>query len=225
MLKENKISSTYFVEQTFSHDVQIYLHLGLCQCDGEFFGLNEARVLFERRLKDSPYLNFETPKECSDQTACHFWKTVKSPQGTRFILRLRLNESKDRITYITINSELADAMAESFIKLHKGEIDATTFRDAFFTPDVDLDVENELGKHTLNSETLLGQLETLKSMRTGPPRFHFTSRRECIDRKEDCDYESVYRFGDETIIFWTSLTPSGDKIKKGVIRRQKLSFQ
>ena len=224
-LRANLIDSTSFVEQVFSHDVQIEINTGTCN-DGKFFGIREARVLVDRRLIGRETRGKELAKKCEDQKVCDYRISHTTPEGSRTTTRIRFDQSKDKIVYLTINLALADVMAESWIKVLNGSLDAEDFRDAFFTEDAIMDVKNELGAQILNYENLVGHIEAVKAKRTHSEKFLFSSRRVCNDREEDCDFEIVYRLGDVTKIMWGELTEAGDKLTGNVrIRPQKLSFQ
>ena len=225
-LRANDINSTYFAEQAFSHDVQIHVNTGSCH-DGKFFGVRDVRTLVDRMLKVSPiFSRFELVKECEDPRVCHFRISRSSREGSKTTIRIRLNQSKDKIAYITVNLALADVIAESYMKVLNAKMDAATFRHAFFTENVRVDVKNQLGRQILNYENLPGHMEAVMAKRPFPIKFHFISRRVCVDREDDCDFEVTYRLGDETIIMWGSLTEAGDKITGNVvIRTQKPSYQ
>ena len=225
-LRSNDINSTYFAEQAFSHDVQIYINTGSCN-DGKFFGVREVRILVDRMLKVSPiFSRFELAKECEDQRVCHFRISRSSREGSKTTIRIRLNQSEDKIAYITVNLALAEVIAENYMKVLNAKMDAATFRNAFFTENVRVDVKNKLGRQILNYENLPGHMEAVMAKRQFPMKFHFTSRRVCVDREDDCDFEVTYRLGDEIIIMWGSLTETGDKITGDVvIRSRKPSYQ
>ena len=227
-LRANEINSTNFAEQVFSHDVQIEINTGTCN-DGKFFGIREARVLVDRRLKQSPFFSPELAKKCEDQKVCDYRISHTTPEGSRTTTRIRFDQSKDKIVYLTINLALADVMGESYMKVLNGTLDEETFRKAFFDKNVELDVKNELGTKTLNYENLLEHLKAVKAQRNSEGtvnKFLFTSRRVCVDREEDCDFEIVYRLGDVTFIMLGDLTEAGDKVTGNVrIRPLKLSFQ
>ena len=216
------------MEQVFSHDVQIEVNTGTCN-DGKFFGISEARVLVDRRLKQSHVLPFFSPelaKPCEDEKVCDYRISHTTPEGSRTTTRIRFDQSKDKIVYLTINLALADVMAESYIKVLNGSLDPKIWRDAFFEESVALDVKNELGTQILNYENLPGHLDAVKAQREHSEKFLFISRRECVDREEDCDFEIVYRLGDVTFIMLGDLTEAGDKVTGNVrIRPLKLSFQ
>ena len=227
-LRANQIDSTSFAEQVFSHDVQIEINTGTCN-DGKFFGVREARVLVDRRLKQSPFFSPELAKKCEDQKVCDYRISHTTPEGSRTTTRMRFDQSKDKIVYLTINLALADVMGESYMKVLNGTLDEETFRKAFFDKNVELDVKNELGTKTLNYENLLEHLKAVKAQRNiegTTNKFLFSSRRVCVDREEDCDFEIVYRLGDVTFIMWGHLTEAGDKLTGNVrIRPQKSLYQ
>jgi len=224
-LRANEINSTYFAEQAFASDVQIYVNTGLCE-DGKFFGVKEARVLVDRKLKVSPFFSSELAMACEDPKVCDFQIFYSTPEGLRTITRMRLDQSKDKIAYASITLALADVMGESYMKFLRGELDAEDFRNAFFCRDVALDVKSEEGKKIVSFENLTGQIEAAKAKRTSTPRFHFTSRRVCVDREEDCDFEITYRLGDDTLTMLGSLNEAGNKICGNVvIRPLKPSYQ
>ena len=225
MLRANEINSTYFAEQAFAHDVQIYVNTGLCE-DGKFFGVKEARVLVDRKLKVSPFFSSELAMACEDPKVCDFRISYSTPEGLRTITRMRLDQPKDKIAYASITLALADVMGESYMKVLRGELDAEDFRNAFYCEGVIVDVKSEEGRKIVNFENLTEQIEAAKAKRTSTPRFHFTSRRVCVDREGDCDFEMTYRLGDETLTMWGLLNEAGNKICGNVvIRPQKPSYQ
>ena len=217
-LRANNISSTYFVEQVFTHDVQIYVNTGSCE-DGKYFGIKEARVLVDRKLKDAPFFSSELATPCEDSNACDFRFSYSTPDGSRTTTRITLNQSKDKIAYKSTNRALADLMGESYIKVLEGKLDLPAFRKAFFAEEVTLDVKSEEGRKIVNYENLLEQMEAAKAKRTSSSRFLVISRQECVDREDDCDFEITYRLGDETITMLGALTEDGMKIAGNVVIR------
>ena len=113
---------------------------------------------------------------------------------------------------------LEKLMAEKFIEFLKGQIDAHTYVEEFFSKDVRLDVENEARQRTLTFEELPAFLDGLQHPRNS---FALTGRRTCVDRENECDFEVTYEIGNKSKIFWASLTPAQNKIQRGVIREQK----
>ena len=134
-LRANEIDSTEFAEQAFAHDVQIYLNTGSCE-DGKFFGIKEARVLVDRRLKDAFSFSSEYEMKCEDPNVCDFRFSYSTPEGSRTTTRITLNQSKDKIAYKSTNRALADLMGESYMKVLKGKLSYESFRKAFFTKEV-----------------------------------------------------------------------------------------
>ena len=217
-LRANNISSTYFVEQVFTHDVQIYVNTGSCE-DGKYFGIKEARVLVDRKLKDAPFFSSELATPCEDSNACDFRFSYSTPDGSRTTTRITLNQSKDKIAYKSTNRALADLMGESYMKVLKGKLSYESFRKAFFTKEVTLDVKNEQGRKIVNYENLLEQMKAARAKRTSSARFLIISRQECVDREDECDFEITYRLGDETLTMLGSLTEDGMKIAGNVVIR------
>ena len=224
-LRANEIDSTEFAEQAFAHDVQIYLNTGSCE-DGKFFGIKEARVLVDRRLKDAFSFSSEYEMKCEDPNICDFRFSYSTPEGSRTTTRMTLNQSKDKIAHLSINRAFADLMAESYMKVLRKELDMTTFRNAFFTKAVTLDIKSEEGRKIVNYENLPGHMTAAMAKRSSVARFHFISRQECVDREDDCEFEMTYRLGDETLTMLGALSEDGSKIAGNVvIRPQKLSYQ
>ena len=139
-------------------------------------------------------------------------------QGERVITKVFINETEDKVALLTINREGAEIVADKFIEFLKGQIDAHTYVEEFFSKDLRLDVENEARQRTLTFEELPAFLDGLQHPRNS---FALTGRRTCVDRENECDFEVTYEIGNKSKIFWASLNPAQNKIQRGVIREQK----
>ena len=142
-------------------------------------------------------------------------------QGERVITKVFIDETEDKVARLTINPEGAEIIAEKFIEFLKGQIDAQTYVEEFFSKDVLMDVENEAGQRALTFEELPAFLNGLQHPKK---TFALTGRRTCVDRDNECDFELTYEIGNKSKIFWASLAPAQNKIQRGVIREQKWLF-
>ena len=103
-------------------------------------------------------------------------------------------------------------------------LDSQTFVNTFFSKDVILNAEDKNRVvRILKFEGIPAQLDAIKD-----PNYRnldVTNRRQCFDRSGDCDFELTYELAQDTIIFWGSLNPAQNKIKRGTIRRMKSLYQ
>ena len=219
-----EITSMAFAEQQYSPDVEIHINTGHCLRDGKFFGVKQAKRIAERlreNLRFLPFFDLEGSRPCPDQKLCYSSSTHESMQGERVITKVFIDETEDKVARLTINPEGAEIIAEKFIEFLKGQIDAQTYVEEFFSKDVLMDVENEAGQRTLTFEELPAFLNGLQHPKK---TFALTGRRTCIDRDNECDFEVTYEIGNKSKIFWASLVPAQNKIQRGVIREQKWLF-
>ena len=224
--RANEISAMEFAQKQYSPEVEIYINTGRCDVDGKFFGLKQARIL-SQKLKENLSLNPFHPvgfQRCPDHETCDYRNTFETVRGVRVVVKVGLSETDLKVALITINLEGADTMAAKFIEFNKGMIDSQTFVNTFFSKDVVLNAEDANGVvRILNFEGIPAQLNAIQN-----PNYRtldVTNRRQCYDRSGDCDFELTYELAQDTIIFWGSLNPAQNKIKRGTIRRMKSLYQ
>ena len=223
--RANEISAEEFAQKQYSPEVEIYINTGRCDVDGKFFGLKQARIL-SQKLKENLNGIFHPIgfRRCSDQETCDYRNTFETVRGVRVVVKVGLSETDLKVALITVTLEGADTMGTKFIEFHKGLIDAQTFVNTFFSEDVVLNAEDKNGiVRILNFEAIPAQLDNIRD-----PNYRtldVTSRRQCFDRSGDCDFELTYELAQDTIIFWGSLNPAQNKIKRGTIRRMKSLYQ
>merc|ERR1711963_249117 len=224
--RANEISAMEFAQKQYSPEIEIYINTGRCDVDGKFFGLKQARILSQKlkeNLSPHPFhpVGFQ---RCSAQETCDYRNTFETVRGERVVVKVGLSETDLKVALITINLEGADTMAAKFIEFNKGMIDSQTFVNTFFSKDVVLNAEDANGVvRILNFEGIPAQLDDIQN-----PNFRaldVTNRRQCYDRSGDCDFELTYELAHGTIIFWGSLNPAQNKIKRGTIRRMKSLYQ
>ena len=224
--RANEISAMEFAQKQYSPEVEIYINTGRCNVDGKFFGLKQARILSEKLKENLHRLPFHPVgfQRCSGQETCDYRNTFETVRGVRVVVKVGLSETDLKVALITINLEGVDTMSAKFIEFNKGLIDAQTYVNTFFSKDAVLNAEDANGVvRILDFEGMAAQLDNIKN--PNYTTLDVTNRRQCFDRSGDCDFELTFELAQETIIYWGSLNPAQNKIKRGTIRRMKSLYQ